>query len=268
MMFVCRHCGNNFSPKYKIQSKSNPTYCSATCYHEACKTGVNKVCIECGKSFYVYRGRKEQEYCSLGCRKKYKNVEKICPRCGKKFTVLKLQQNVYIHCSLKCRHKNPKRKCVRCGGQFRPKRPDIKHCSEKCRRPPVYKYCLHCKKKFRIVPAISETRRFCSFSCYRKYSGETRLEKKFSEALFGAGLDFYQEFQIGGYCIDFFIPDSLLCVEADGNYWHSSERAKKFDKQRDNLLTKNGFIVMRFKEDEIKKNTEACINQIIQISHL
>ena len=51
--------------------------------------------------------------------------------------------------------------------------------------------------------------------------------------------------------IDIFIPQLNLCIEFDGAYWHKSKR--EMDKIKSNLLLKEGYSVIRVREEPLKK---------------
>ena len=259
-MYICKHCGKEFIPKYKVLKHHNPLYCSAHCYHEATRTGAFKKCKQCGKEFYIYGGRIKREFCSTKCRKISKRVTKICPTCKKPFTVYKSMGQRYIYCSNACKTKFTLYKhCLRCGKLFTAKREDIKYCSEECRRPSVYINCLNCGNKFRVVPSQKEIRKFCSFSCYRKYRGESSIEIIIRKSLDRLNIKYIQEFQINSYSVDFFLPNSNICLEVDGKYWHKNV---KKDTLRDKKLKVLGYDILRIKELDII-NTDNIDNLVI-----
>ena len=253
MMYICKQCGKEFTPK---SSAGKKFYCSTSCYHKSTKKGKTKICPQCGKSFYRWRGRSFEKYCSLACRKKANQINKICPVCEKSFSVPKSQTDRYIVCSWECRTKFTLYKiCHKCGKVFNDtskKRNDRKHCSEECRRPPIYTKCLHCQKSFRISPSAKGIKRFCSFSCYRKYSGETTIETIVKESLKRMKINFIQEYQIPDIakriCVDFFLPMVNICLEVDGKYWHSNPLK---DIKKDKSLKKLGYGIVRIKELDI-----------------
>jgi hypothetical protein len=51
--------------------------------------------------------------------------------------------------------------------------------------------------------------------------------------------------------IDIFIPQLNLCIEFDGSYWHKDRR--EIDKIKSNLLLKEGYSVIRVREEPLKK---------------
>jgi very-short-patch-repair endonuclease len=57
---------------------------------------------------------------------------------------------------------------------------------------------------------------------------------------FPVGLD------VGRVHLDFAYPESLIAIEVDGYAWHMDRRAFERDRERDNLLQQQGWIVLRF----------------------
>ena len=51
--------------------------------------------------------------------------------------------------------------------------------------------------------------------------------------------------------IDIFVPKLNLCIEFDGAYWHKGKR--EIDKIKSNLLLKEGYSVVRVREEPLKK---------------
>jgi len=64
--------------------------------------------------------------------------------------------------------------------------------------------------------------------------------------------------------VDGFFPDIKLIIEADGKLYHSSEEQIAKDNDRDSRLNNLGWIVLRFKEEEIKYNIDQVLAKIIQ----
>ena len=58
--------------------------------------------------------------------------------------------------------------------------------------------------------------------------------------------------------VDIFIKPNI-CVEVDGNYWHSLPHKIKRDKKIDIELRNKNYFVLRFWEKTIKENIESCV---------
>lgn len=63
-----------------------------------------------------------------------------------------------------------------------------------------------------------------------------------------------------GYILDFAIPNQKIDIECDGEVWH--QLGNKKDKNRDGYLKSRGWIILRFKGNDIKNNIQNCINKI------
>ncbi|MCX6226865.1 MAG: DUF559 domain-containing protein [Bacteroidia bacterium] len=66
--------------------------------------------------------------------------------------------------------------------------------------------------------------------------------------------------------VDFYCSDKRLCIEIDGPY-HNAPSAQDSDKQRDDELEGHGFIVMRFKNDEILFDLDRVLHDILKTLH-
>ena len=53
-----------------------------------------------------------------------------------------------------------------------------------------------------------------------------------------------------------------LCLEIDGDYWHSLPKKQIADKRKNTYLKNKGFTVLRIKEKDIYKDIDKCINRI------
>ena len=77
---------------------------------------------------------------------------------------------------------------------------------------------------------------------------------------------------------DFFIPKYKIVIFCDGDYWHGKDcKNNKFsktnpdfweanierDKEVNKCIKKRGWIVLRFWESEIKKDSRKCIKKVI-----
>jgi len=91
---------------------------------------------------------------------------------------------------------------------------------------------------------------------------ETSIEIKTMKILDSLGIAYETQKRIEGICIaDFFIPPDLR-IEADGRYWHSPQKAKDKDINKDVLLGFKGYRTLRLTEEEINKHPIRCRNKI------
>ena len=77
------------------------------------------------------------------------------------------------------------------------------------------------------------------------------------------GMKFRRQHGMGPYVMDFYCPEYRLCIELDGEV-HNTEGAYRHDTVRDRFLNENGITVLRFKNDVIRWNMEAIVNEILK----
>lgn len=95
---ICEHCGKEFQKTvshYNFNQKHNrKSYCSRECQILARTKKIEKVCLNCGKTFLTLN--QEAKYCSINCYGDYNSqkIERKCKYCGKSF---KVKPNVLKH---------------------------------------------------------------------------------------------------------------------------------------------------------------------------
>ena len=72
------------------------------------------------------------------------------------------------------------------------------------------------------------------------------------------GASFRRQFPIGAYIVDFVCFEGRLIVEIDGGQHAESQR----DKARETWLQSQGFVVLRFWNNDVLANTEGVIEKI------
>ena len=89
---------------------------------------------------------------------------------------------------------------------------------------------------------------------------QTDIEQIMAVSLERNGIDFVYQFPIrGAYILDFAIPDLKIDIEVDGSFWH--KEGNDYDRKRNWFLRNRGWIVLRFRDKEIKDNIQQCIIQ-------
>ena|SRR3990167_3609140 len=84
---------------------------------------VEKVCLQCGKSFLVYNYRRKlAKLCSYSCSSTYtsKNkpsskVKKVCIACNTEFLTWPYRAHIAKYCRINCPKRNKKSNCQGCG---------------------------------------------------------------------------------------------------------------------------------------------------------
>lgn len=101
----------------------------------------------------------------------------------------------------------------------------------------------------------------------------TKPELKMKEILSKLNIPFKHQFRLRNHNFDFYILNSNILIEVDGDYWHGNPKMfKKLSKMqleqrikddRNNKLAKeNNFILLRFWENDILRNEEIVKNKL------
>lgn len=231
-------------------------------------------CTYCKKSFlnFPYLIRKTN-YCSLECywTGTKKKKLKTCKLCGKKFLIKSylVEQGFGFYCSKDCwfalfEQSKKKVKCKQCKKEFLVIRAVYKKhpkfCSKVCKddfeRDYVARICRGCKKGFELPRSQLNRGRgsFCTWECYKKFKGETTIERLVRLQLQKLKEPFQQEVRLGKFRADFYLPNRNIIIECDGKYWHGNVKAWERDKRKDNFLIQLGYQVVRFSEDKIRQH--------------
>ena len=76
-------------------------------------------------------------------------------------------------------------------------------------------------------------------------------------------LKFRRQFPISGYVVDFVCLEKKLVVELDGG---QHEENQVGDERRTAVLARSGFRVLRFWNDEVLKNIDAVLAEILRVA--
>jgi len=77
------------------------------------------------------------------------------------------------------------------------------------------------------------------------------------------GYHFYRQKPVGDYIVDFYCPKKKLIVEVDGAN-HFTNEGKENDKARDDIMVALGFLVLRFSNMKVLKNTDKVVEKIAE----
>ena len=95
---------------------------------------------------------------------------------------------------------------------------------------------------------------------------KTDIESLMREALRSKNIEFCEEYPIRGkygYCLDFAIVDLKIDIECDGKHWYKKGNAH--DRKRNWVLRNQGWEIIRFTCEEIKKDINNCLERILNI---
>ncbi len=90
---------------------------------------------------------------------------------------------------------------------------------------------------------------------------QTKAEQILWKELRGrkSGVVFRRQYGIGSYITDFYCHEFRLVIELDGPI---HDEQKEYDRRRENFLKKQGFTILRFKNDEVLFERESVIEKI------
>lgn len=80
------------------------------------------------------------------------------------------------------------------------------------------------------------------------------------------GLKFRRQHPYEHYVLDFFCVEHQLVVELDGSVHDILDQAA-YDKERTNFLNERGLRVIRFGNEEIKKNLASVLRRIVEATN-
>lgn len=75
-------------------------------------------------------------------------------------------------------------------------------------------------------------------------------------------LKFRRQHGIGPYIVDFYCPEMKIIIEIDGET-HFTDEQKALDSKREDYLRSLGLKIVRYTNDEIMKNLEGVLEDIL-----
>lgn len=225
----CKTCGKHV-PTWR-------EFCGPTCRNRALAKSApsrhgtqhrkGRPCRVCSKPFDATN--EQAQFCSWACKNEAQRDHRFCENCGKEIKP-RGKKKPHRFCSQQCTgvaSRKPDRPCDMCGVSLR-------------------------EALTKAGGTFGPRRRFCSFRCWRRFNGETSIEKKVRLYLEGNGVHIVQSAQVGRWEVDFLLPTYAVAVECDGDYWHASPKVKARDARKDAFLRSKGYLVLRLPENEIK----------------
>lgn len=218
---VCRRCGKTYSPRSNFAK-----WCDSCCTF---------TCKWCGKTFRSRRNRAIR-FCSLDCTNAWQETAKEEAR----------QRTIRI------RGSGQILKCLTCQQPF--------YAPGHRMRNGMIKYCQHaCRNYHEDMKGINRVLRFPAVKEANK------LELAGREILAGIlepGQWAEQQVIAGKFVVDVLIPSDHLVIQWDGDFWHGNptlyanfwpiqEANRNRDRSCNAYLTKCGYRVMRFWENDV-----------------
>ena len=75
------------------------------------------------------------------------------------------------------------------------------------------------------------------------------------------GYDFHRQKPFGEYIFDFYSYSLRLVIELDG-FSHLEEEVKENDKRKEDFINREGFNILRFKDEEVFDKLDYVLNSI------
>lgn len=272
----CAGCGSEY-----VGHKSR-RYCSNECraahphpawnkglsgYTTGKRTGVTKSCAWCGKLFYVKRCHASQMYCSNPCSKCGQfggpgHVEKACAVCGAAF--ISRRSGDRKTCSKVCEKELRRRASCDRWSDAEMRERISSSLSAAAKRDPRRKKQLEEARTHRVFSAETRAKIRRGRLKQKFPTRATSIELALRRAFDALGLRFEVNVRMfGRWSPDFVFKDSLLVVQADGDYWHSLPSALKRDAAFNAAAESRGWTVLRFAEHEIKADLAACVKRVL-----
>jgi len=208
---------------------------------------VNVECSVCGNIYEISKGAKNRsknkKYCSNDCKnkahsnkmknKRINGMDVTCVNCGKIFykPMSLIKDNNF--CSYDCVHNFKRGKTY-----------DDLYGVEKSNQIKE-KIMIQTLENNKNMPMISKP--------------HIMLKNKMLESNITG---FKTSQRLGYYEIDELDINRKICVEVDGDYWHSTKRAIVNDKRKNTYVKNKGFKMIRIKECEIYEDINKCIDII------
>ena len=79
------------------------------------------------------------------------------------------------------------------------------------------------------------------------------------------GVRFRRQHSIGRMIVDFYASSMRLAIEIDGESHFADARARDHDRQRDDLLARDGVYVLRFANHEVMRNINGVCERIVEV---
>lgn len=140
---------------------------------------------------------------------------------------------------------------------------------------PVKRVCTVCSRDFYVKrEQIRRTgAKFCSLNCrsiynvrYKHGSQSTDIENITEELLIRIGVPYQKQVPIDNIAlVDFLLPSKKI-IQCVGDYWHSLPLTRERDERQDRYFAEHGYVVLRLRGSEIKKNRSYCLENIKRLT--
>jgi very-short-patch-repair endonuclease len=297
----CNLCKKIYNTKNKKQK-----YCSVECQHNSYKVQkterVTSTCKFCGKDFLIlpYKIKDGKgKYCSRECKdthQKYIYSGQSNPLWGRKHTnewkkqLSERTKKNWQSEEYRNKVKNSILKFFEKNGYHPGTNQKSK---EKRKKTMIEKYGVEhnwkgkygqrkCDKTTLEIYGKSAAQMLIEYTHY--FNKKTDIEQIFENILIEVGIPFQMKYRLYDKKkinfwfreYDFFILDSNILIEVDGDYWHGNEnifenlsdfqkQIKENDIVKENFAISKGFRIIRFWGSEVKENKEQIKNKLLKL---
>lgn len=136
--------------------------------------------------------------------------------------------------------------------------------SRQKKRDSKYAYWKKFTPEERSIKLANFNRAGTMASLARKAS--TSIEIKVQAVLEAHGIKYIPQKPLGRFFIDFFIPSQRICLECDGDYWHSRPGRSESDERKDRWLKAHKYIVIRLTETNINADANRMVCEALSIT--
>ena len=217
------------------------------------------VTITCGRCAAVFQSRRGQrkycEPCGLAIRTaKFCAQTKatlVCRQCGADYQPGHLRRQF---CSLACKGMASRNRPTAKRGKVFP-----------ALQRAAVRACLCCGTEFRAVKDTKRVKQvYCSHRCYLRNRRVSHFENRVMSLLEGAGLTIERTVRLGRWTFDGRVAGTAILIEADGDYWHRSEKVKERDRRKNDWCDTNGFTLYRVPELAFYRDPDAAVRVILR----
>ena len=96
-------------------------------------------------------------------------------------------------------------------------------------------------------------------------NNDTYIERKVENWLLFNNILYVKQYPIEVGIADFYLPESNLIIECDGDYWHNMPNRVISDKRKDEYLLSNEYNILRLPEYKINTQFNECMNNIKEL---
>jgi len=290
----CIQCKKNYQPKNKTQK-----FCSVECQYNSYKIQkiekIKKECIKCGKIYYKIPSKSGSTYCSRECKDLHQKeiyIGEKNPTWGRKYSLNEKQfKSNFLKELWKSQEfidsiKKGQEKFLLENGYW----PGTDENSKEKRKKTMFeKYGIthnwngkygerKCDlKTFEIYGKDSIGIMFDSPNLMFDTIPEKIFKKLLNELNILYQPQYFLYYENKKYKIfDFLLKEKNILVEIDGDYWHGNpNKFKKLNEQqiitqkndffKNELALKNGYKILRFWEDDLKKNKDFIKEKLLNL---